>query len=118
MKKSLSLAIAVALSSNAIAETQKTERSNSKAEEIIVTATRTEQSIADTLSSVTVFTRAEIEKFQTRSLAELLSKAAGMSITSNGGRGSSTGVSLRGNQTDHTLFLVDGIRIGSSTLGS
>ncbi|MCP3908552.1 MAG: TonB-dependent receptor [Oceanicoccus sp.] len=118
MNKSLSLAIAVALSSNAIAETQTTERSNSKAEEIIITATRTEQSIADTLSSVTVFTREEIERFQARSLAELLSKAAGMSITSNGGRGSSTGVSLRGNQTDHTLFLVDGIRIGSSTLGS
>ena len=118
MNKSLSLAIALALSSNAIAETQTSERSNSKPEEITITATRTEQSIANTLSSVTVFTREDIEKFQTRSLAELLSKTPGISITSNGGRGSSTGASLRGNQTDHTLFLVDNIRIGSSTLGS
>ena len=118
MNKSLSFAIALALTSNAVAETHTSERSNSKPEEITITATRTEQSIANTLSSVTVFTREDIEKFQTRSLAELLKKTPGISITSNGGRGSSTSASLRGNQAKHTLFLVDNIRIGSSTLGS
>lgn len=36
----------------------------------------------------------------------------------NGVRGSATSLSIRGNQGDHSLFLVDGVRIGSATLGS
>ena len=87
-------------------------------EETLVTATRTEQTHAETLASVTIFTREDIDKFQVSSLAQLLGKAAGISVTRNGGRGAATGLSLRGNQTDHTLFLVDGIRVGSATLGS
>jgi vitamin B12 transporter len=122
MNKTLSLAITTGIvasittiiSSNIIAA----EIGNKKSEKIVITATRTQQSYAQTLASVTVFTRDDIEKFQIESLAELLTKAAGISITRTGGRGASTGVSLRGNQTDHTLFLVDGARIGSSTLGS
>ncbi|MEE8057867.1 MAG: TonB-dependent receptor [Pseudomonadales bacterium] len=114
MKTALSLAIAVVISSNAIAA----EYANNKAEEIIVTATRTEQTYAETLASVTVFTREDIERFQAKSLAELLTKAPGISMNRTGGRGSATSLSMRGNQTDHTLFLVDGVRVGSSTLGS
>lgn len=87
-------------------------------EEMIVTATRMEQSYSSTLASVTVFDRADIEKFQTQSLAEILSKAAGVSLTRSGGRGAAAGIALRGNQTDHTLFLINGVRVGSATLGS
>ena len=116
MKKILSTAIAATIAGGAIAD--QTTVSNKKAEEVIVTATRTEQTYAETLASVTVFTREDIAKLQAQSLAELLSRAPGMSATINGGRGANAGISLRGNQTDHSLFLVDGVRVGSSTLGS
>lgn len=91
---------------------------NNSIEQMIVSATRTEQSLAETLASVTVFTRADIERYQALGFPELLRRAGGVSVSNNGGRGSATSISLRGNQTDHTLFLVDGVRIGSSTLGS
>lgn len=89
-----------------------------QAEETLVTAARTPQTLAETLSSVTVFSREDIEKYQATDISELMSKVPGISITRNGGRGSSTSVSLRGNQSDHTLFLIDGVRVGSATLGS
>lgn len=89
-----------------------------KPEELIVTATRTEQSYASTLASVTVFAREDIEQLQVQSVPEILAKAAGISVNRNGGRGASSSISLRGNQADHTLFLIDGVRVGSATLGT
>jgi vitamin B12 transporter len=87
-------------------------------ETTIVTATRTEQSVADILAPVTVFERADIERIQPADLQELLSRAVGVSFVRNGGRGASTSLFLRGNQSNHTLVLIDGVRIGSATLGS
>ncbi len=87
-------------------------------ETTVVTATLTEQSIADALAPITVFERADIERIQPTSLQELLERSAGITFTRNGGRGSSTSLFLRGNQSDHILVLVDGVRIGSATLGS
>lgn len=123
MKNLLSLAISAVISGGVVAnetasQHNKSVASNKKAKEIIVTATRIPQTYAETLASVTVFSREDIDRLQAKSLAELLSRAPGMSFTSNGGKGSATGISLRGNQTDHTLFLIDGVRVGSSTLGS
>lgn len=87
-------------------------------ETTIVTATRTEQSIADSLASVTIFERADIERLQPADLQELLSRAVGVNFVRNGGRGASSSLFLRGNQSSHTLVLVDGVRIGSATLGT
>jgi vitamin B12 transporter len=87
-------------------------------ETTIVTATRTEQSVADILAPVTVFERADIERIQPNDLQELLSRAVGVSFVRNGGRGASTSLFLRGNQSNHTLLMIDGVRIGSATNGA
>ncbi|MBQ0758294.1 MAG: vitamin B12 transporter [Zhongshania sp.] len=87
-------------------------------ETTIVTATRTEQSVADILAPVTVFERADIERIQPNDLQELLSRAVGVSFVRNGGRGASTSLFLRGNQSNHTLVMIDGVRIGSATNGA
>jgi vitamin B12 transporter len=42
----------------------------------------------------------------------------GLSLADNGGPGHTTSVFLRGTDSDHVLVLVDGIRIGSATLGT
>jgi len=84
---------------------------------IIVTATRTAQTTDQTLASVTVITREEIDRRRATSVQEVLRGVPGLGIATNGGLGKTTGVFLRGTNSDHVLVLVDGIRIGSATLG-
>jgi vitamin B12 transporter len=85
--------------------------------EIIVTATRTAQTADETLAAVNVITRADIERTQAKSAAELLTGLAGVDSSASGGYGKSTGFFLRGTNSNHTLVLVDGVRVGSATLG-
>jgi vitamin B12 transporter len=85
---------------------------------INITASRTPQSNVDTLASVTVIDRAEIERLQAHSVPEALRGVPGLGISSNGGAGKTTSIFLRGTEADHVLVLVDGLRIGSVTLGT
>ena len=91
--------------------------SDDQIENIIVTGTRIPTQISESLSAVTLFQRADIERLQASDLFDLMSHVPGSSLNRNGGRGSTTSMSLRGNQSDHTLFLMDGVRIGSATTG-
>jgi vitamin B12 transporter len=84
---------------------------------VVVTATRTEQTEADTLASVTVIDRADIDRLQPQSVADLLQGTPGLSMANNGGPGKATSLFLRGTEADHVLVLVDGVKIGSATLG-
>src|SRR5581483_8931567 len=88
------------------------------AEPVVVTATRSVETIDDVLASVTVLTREDIERRQARSLDDLLRGEAGISIVNNGGPGKTSSIFLRGTEADHVLVLIDGIKIGSATLGS
>ncbi|MDH5785020.1 MAG: TonB-dependent receptor [Chromatiales bacterium] len=86
---------------------------------VIVTATRTAQSADETLASVTVITREEIEQSQAGSLMELLhGRAASLDFSRNGGPGSNTSLFLRGSESDHVLVLIDGVRAASVTNGA
>lgn len=84
---------------------------------VVVTASRIAESLDDTLSSVTVIERADIERLQARTLDELLAGVEGFALTRQGGVGQPTSVFLRGGESDHVLWLVDGVRIGSVTTG-
>lgn len=85
---------------------------------VIVTAARLPQPLDAALSSVTVIRRADIERTQARSLDELLAGVQGLSLAGGGGLGKVTSVFVRGAESDHTLWLVDGVRIGSATTGT
>lgn len=84
---------------------------------IIVTATRTAQTADESLASVTIITREDIEKKQAIDLRDVLSSIAGIDISNSGGFGKATSLYMRGTNTGHTLVLIDGIQIGSATLG-
>jgi len=86
--------------------------------DVVVTATRTEQAADKTLASSTVITRADIDRLQAQSLTDVLRGVAGLTLSNNGGAGKATSVFLRGSNADHILVLVDGIKIGSATLGT
>jgi len=85
---------------------------------IVITANRTEQNIDDVLASVEIFTREDIELFQPESITDLLATVAGFDLVYNGGAGQSSSLFTRGSSSDHTLILVDGVRVGSATLGN
>lgn len=85
---------------------------------IIVTATRTAQTVDDSLASVTVITQKEIERLQPNDIRELLTSVSGIDVTNNGGLGKATSLFMRGTSSSHLLVMIDGIKIGSATTGS
>jgi vitamin B12 transporter len=87
-------------------------------DQIFVTATRTDQSIDQSLASVSVITREDIERLQANSLAEVLRGLSGITIANNGGPGKATSLFMRGTESDHVLVLIDGIKVSSATLGT
>ena len=113
MTKSIRAAICAAAMLPAL-----TQANEDQIESMVVTATASPRLISEVLSVSTVISRADIDLYQASDLFDLLSREAGVSFVRNGGRGSSTSLLLRGNQADHTLFLIDGVRTGSATSGS
>ncbi|MGO2012041.1 MAG: TonB-dependent receptor domain-containing protein [Pseudoalteromonas sp.] len=108
-KSTLGVAVSAALSFSVSAQ-QPIER-------ITVSANKFEQSITDVLASVDVIERSDIEQTNVRDLPSLLATQVGFQINNNGGFGQNSGVSLRGSGSRHTLILIDGVRVGSATLG-
>jgi vitamin B12 transporter len=87
-------------------------------ETVVVTPTRTSQTVDASLASVSVITREDIERLQARSLADVLQGMAGVTLANNGGAGKATSVFLRGANSDHVLVLIDGVKVGSATTGN
>jgi vitamin B12 transporter len=110
----LSLAVALALSPAAMANSliQATDL-----DEVVVTGTRTEVLLADSLVPAQVIDREEIERSQAVDLVGLLRGRAGVDIGNQGGRGKLSSLFLRGAESDHVLVLVDGVKVGSATSG-
>ena len=86
-------------------------------EQIIVTANRIAKTADETLAAVTVITREDIEQRQARSVQELLTGTAGISVVNNGGLGKNTSLFIRGTESGHILVMIDGIKVGSATNG-
>jgi len=89
----------------------------SASDTIVVTATRTEIPLEQATVPVRVITRDDIELSLATDLAELLRFEAGIDIGRNGGPGQATSIFLRGTESNHTLVLIDGVRINPGTIG-
>jgi vitamin B12 transporter len=113
MKKHLLLAaLMCVLSPLAYAETDVS------LDEVVVTATRIEQPLKQTLSSTTVITREDINSSQASDVPTILRSVAGVEISQNGGYGKPASIFLRGNNSSQVLVLLDGVRINSATSGT
>jgi len=86
--------------------------------EMVVTATRSEIDKKQLATATTVYTRRDIERLQSKTLPELLKGTVGLDLTQQGGDGKITSVFLRGTDSSHILVLVDGIKVGSATIGA
>ena len=111
--RSSALALALSLPSLAFAQSDEAK----DLDNLVVTATRTATTADATLAAVEVIDRRQLDASSARSLPELLRGRAGITIVNQGGMGKLSTLFLRGTESDHTLFLVDGIRVGNSTSG-
>lgn len=108
----LSIPSLVAFPSPVLAQSEDT------LEEVVVTATRTERPASEDLAPTTVVNRRDIEESNAESVQEILQQSVpGLQMTSNGGMGKSTGLHLRGTNSEHVLVLIDGIKHNSATSG-
>jgi vitamin B12 transporter len=87
------------------------------ADRVFVTATRSPTPLDEILASVLVIDRAAIEASAAGDVPELLRFHAGLDLARNGGPGQTTAVFIRGADSNHTLVLVDGVRINPGTIG-
>ncbi|MDQ7058458.1 MAG: TonB-dependent receptor plug domain-containing protein [Ghiorsea sp.] len=85
---------------------------------LVVTAGRIAENPANVSADTTLISRDDIETSQATTVADILRTQAGIDVAANGGLGKSTSVFLRGGNSGHTLVLIDGVRVGSVTLGS
>jgi vitamin B12 transporter len=93
--------LAVLLSIPALAETN----------EIIISATRIDTPIHQMATSVNVVTGEAIENRKQTDLPDLLQTLPGVSMSRSGGPGQATQIYLRGAKPQHTLVMVDGVRM-------
>ena len=81
---------------------------------IVVTANRAPQPLARVGQSITVLDAAEIARRQTATVVDLLRSVPGVTVARNGGIGGTTGVFIRGADSDQTVALIDGVKINDS----
>lgn len=84
---------------------------------VIVTATRTPTRVNELTSDITIIDREQLDKGGA-TLREVMRAVPGIEITQSGGPGTTMGVFIRGTNSDHVLVLIDGVRMGSATLGT
>lgn len=84
-------------------------------DEVVVSATRTEQRLSDVLADMTVIGHEEIERSGFSDLATILARQPGVQLVRTGGLGSSTSLFMRGANNQHTAVFVDGIRVDSQS---
>lgn len=80
-------------------------------DQIVVTAARAPTELARVGESVTVITPETARASQKIAVSDLLSMTPGVAVTRNGGLGATTSLRIRGAETDHTVVLIDGIKL-------
>jgi hypothetical protein len=84
---------------------------------VVITARREPEAIGRSTSDIVVIDAEAIRNTRADSVEDLIRRAAGMQLARNGGPGQSSGYFIRGANTNSTVVLIDGVRVGSATLG-
>lgn len=79
--------------------------------DLIVGADRTPVPFNLVNASVTVVNRDEIERRQWRTLTDVLNQTPGVTTTNSGGPGKTTQLFIRGMNANHSVVMVDGVRV-------
>lgn len=87
-------------------------------DEVVVTPTRSEEPASRVTSAYTLLGGEEIKRTQIPTVKQALSLAQGLMPREQGAQGATTAVSIRGNRSVDTLYLVDGMKADSVIFGN
>jgi len=79
--------------------------------DIVVAANRAPVDADRVTAAVTVLDKTAIDRAQDLSVADLLLRTPGVSLSRNGGYGTSTSLRIRGAESDQTVVVIDGVKI-------
>ena len=83
---------------------------------VVVTATRTPQSLTDTLADITVLDRQALQNSGAVALGDVLARVPGIEMSRTGGPGAATSLFIRGANNEFTAVFIDGVRVDSQNL--
>lgn len=86
-------------------------------DEVTVTASRAELSIAQVPKLVTVISRTDIAQASVQSIQDLLNYVAGIDVQQRGGHGVQADISIRGGSFDQTAILLNGVNLSNPQTG-
>ncbi len=91
-----------------------TPQKDNNDDEVVVTANRFPQPVSTVLAPTTIVTRDEIDRWQSKSLVDVMRRLPGVDIAQNGGLGQTSSMFIRGTNSSHVLILIDGIRLNQA----
>ena len=86
-------------------------------DDVVVSASRVATPRESLVADVSVVTEEEIRASGALTLTDILRRQSSIEIESNGGIGQVSAIHLRGNSSQAAVVLLDGMRIGSATVG-
>ncbi len=87
-------------------------------EEVLVTASHQPQTLSQIGSAISRIEANELADQTSTYAADLLRNAVGVSVNQSGPLGALTQVRMRGAEANHTLVMIDGMRVNDISLGS
>lgn len=84
---------------------------------VVVTGTREAQPPRSAISDIALIDHQTLRDSGVTTVEDALQRFAGLQVLKNGGPGHAAGYLLRGTSTNSTVVLVDGVRVGSASLG-
>lgn len=77
----------------------------------ITTSNQSSEAIQNTTADISVLTAADLAESGDQTVAQAISRVAGISVTNNGGFGQPSSLFMRGQSTGNVLILLDGMRL-------
>ncbi len=99
------------------AQAQSASFTPTASQSVVMVAARIPQTADRVTADVVVIERDTLTRLPADNLADALQALAGVQVSRTGGPGQPTSVLIRGAAASNTLVLIDGVRVGSATLG-
>jgi hypothetical protein len=99
----------------AFAQNPETPAEPAEVETLVVTGSRTPLPVESVPASVTVITREDIERGAYTSLVDVMRHIPGIHLEEAGSRGGRASLYTRGLDPNHTVVMIDGVRINDPT---
>jgi vitamin B12 transporter len=84
---------------------------NPSSRQLMITTTKLTMPMEQVGGSISVVTRRQIQQMQAQSLTEVLRQVPGVNVVQNGPIGSPSSIFIRGANPEHTLVMIDGVRL-------